>query len=240
MDDELIETDLRSASQALEELRERRTELRRECEGRVVEWRWAREGSDLQRPEPLYHKRYGLPAPRLLEDAPAAPLNEQQYGYDGEGHIVVAREYESTGSFSEELRVARGDTVVGYRWSAAGTPVEVNIARFRDGKIRSYVTVWADGRTDPFHGWLTEHYEYEGDLVVEIHDESDVAFGDVPVQRPSLTRASYDPLGRLLELREHGDRGEKVLYRARDGAVEGQAAAPRRGSPRRDAANARA
>jgi hypothetical protein len=212
---ELIETDLRSARQALEEFGERRTELRRQCEDSVVEWRWAREGSDLQRPQPLYHRRYGLPAPRLLEEAPAVPLNEQQYGYDGNGDIVVVREYESVGSFREELRVRRGDTVVGYRWSETGAPTEVNIARFRDGRISSYVTVWADVPTDPLHGWTTERYEYDGDLVVAIHDESEIAFGDVPVQRPSLIEAAYDPLGRLLELREHGHSGEKVLYRAR-------------------------
>jgi hypothetical protein len=214
--DELIETDLRSAMQALDELRERRTELRRQCEDGVVEWRWAREGSDLQRPQPLYRERYGQPVPRLLKEAPAAPLDEQHYGYDGEGNIVVAREYESAGSFREELRVPRGDTVVGYRWSEAGEPSEVNIARFCDGKIRSYVTVHSGEHTDPFHGWSTERYEYDGDLVVAIHDESAVTFYDVPVARPALIRASYDSLGRLLELGEHNDHGgEKVLYRAR-------------------------
>jgi hypothetical protein len=213
--DDLIETDLSRARQALEDLGDRRTELRREREGAVVQWRWAREGSDLQRPQPLHRERYGQPAPRLLEAAPASPRDEQQYGFDAGGEIVVAREYGGSGSFREELRVRRGETVEGYRWSQSGEPSEVNIARYADGKIRSYVTVRAEGHADSLRGWSTERYVYDGDLVVEIHDESDVWFRDLPLQDgPTLVRASYDPLGRVLELREHGGRGEKVLYRA--------------------------
>ncbi|CAN5218611.1 hypothetical protein BH20ACT16_BH20ACT16_04720 [soil metagenome] len=214
--DALIGTDLRSAGRALEDLVTRRMDLRRECEDAVVEWRWAREGSDLQRPQPLYRQRYGLPAPRPLERAPAPPEDQQQYGVDADGNIVVAREYTGSESFREELRVARGDTVVGYRWSETGDPSEVNIARFSEGRIRSYVTVRAEGRSDSLRGASSERYDYDGDLVSEIYDDSDVAFGDIPLQDgPMRIRASYDPAGRLLELREHGDRGEKVLYRAR-------------------------
>jgi hypothetical protein len=44
--DELIENDQRSGKRALEDLVQRRTELRRTCEEAVVQWRWAREGSD--------------------------------------------------------------------------------------------------------------------------------------------------------------------------------------------------
>ena len=210
--DELIETDLRGANLALLDLTTRRVELRQACERAVVEWRWASEGSDLQRPQPLYRQRYGLPAPRLLGE-PAAPADEQQYGYDADGNIVVAREYLGSDGAREELRVARGDTVVGYRWSETGEPSEVNIARFTGGKIRSYVTVRAEGRTDALRGWSSERYEYDGELVTEILDESQVTFGDIPLQNgPIVIRASYDSLGRLLELREQG---EKVLYRAR-------------------------
>lgn len=72
-----MQTDLRSARRAVEDLVERRTELRQACEGAVVQWRWAREGSDLQRPQPLYRERYGKPAPRLLEEAPEVPRDEQ-------------------------------------------------------------------------------------------------------------------------------------------------------------------
>lgn len=115
--DDLVQTDLRSARRAVDDLLEGRTQLRQACEGAVVEWRWARKNSDLPRPEPLYHERYGLPAPRLLEEAPPTPSEEQQYGYDVAGNIVVAREYVSPGSFREELRVPQGETVVGYRWS---------------------------------------------------------------------------------------------------------------------------
>ena len=213
--DDLIETDLRTARRALEDLGERRTELRQACEGAVVQWRWAREGSDLQRPQPLYRERYGQPSPRLLEEAPASPRDEQQYGFDASGEIVVAREYGGPGSFREELRVRRSETVEGYRWSTSGDPFEVNIARYTDGKIRSYVTLWPKGQGDSLHGRSIQRYVYDGDLVSEIHEDSDVALGDVRLQSgPTLIRASYDPLGRLLELREHGDRGEKVLYRA--------------------------
>ncbi len=214
--DELIERDLRVAHRALEDLVERHAELRQACEDAVVEWRWAREGSDLQRPEPLYRERYGQPAPRLLERAPAVPQDEQQYGYDADGNIVVAREYVGAEGFREELRVHRGETVVGYRRSEAGEPFEINIARFSEGRIRSYVVLWPKGQEDSLHGWSIQRYEYDGDVVSAIHEESDLAFGELPLEGGrTLIRASYDPLGRLLELREDGTRGEKVLYRAR-------------------------
>lgn len=214
--DDMTETDLRSARRALKDLVERHTELRQACQGAVVRWRWAREGSDLQRPQPLYRERYGMPVPRLLEQAPAVPQDEQEYGYDADGSIVVAREYVGAQDFREELRVYRGETVVGYRWSESGEPSEVNIARYADGRIRSYVTVRAEGRTDSLRGSSSERYVYDDDLLSEIHGDSDVMFGDIQLQDgPTLTRASYDALGRLLELREAGDEGEKVLYRAR-------------------------
>lgn len=79
--DELIRADIGSARLALEDMAKRRTELRGQCEAAVVERRWAAQGSELQRPQPLYHKRYGLPAPRLLDDAPRVPRDEQQYGF---------------------------------------------------------------------------------------------------------------------------------------------------------------
>jgi len=215
--DDLIQTDLRSAMRALDDLLERRTELRETSEDAVVEWRWAGKDSDLQRPEPLYRERFGVPAPRLLEKAPATPRDEQQYGYDADGNIVVVREYVSEGGFREELRVPQGDTVVGYRWSETGAPLEVNVARYADGRIGSYVTVWPDAREDSLHGSSIERYDYDGELVSEIDVESVDAIGDeVPQRTRSRIQASYDPLGRLLELREHDDDGgEKVLYRAR-------------------------
>jgi hypothetical protein len=213
--DELIEADLGNATRALEDMVRRRSELRRDCEDAVVEWRWARQASDLQRPEPLYHLRAGLPAPKLLKDAPRLPSDEQQYGFDAGGDIVVTREYMIPGSFREELRVRRDDTVTGYRWSETGEPMEVNIARFDAGKIQSLVTVWPKGRPNAPHGSSIERYEYDGDLLSEIYEESLDAFGDEPPQRrQTRIRALYDPLGRLSELREQGDGGEKVLYRA--------------------------
>jgi len=214
--DASIQSDLGCAALASEDLATRRAELRRECEATVVDWRWAREGSDLQRPEPLYHQRHGLPKPALLAYAPATPQTEQQYGIDADGNIVIAREYVGPGSFREELRVRRGDTVVGYRWSEDGDPLEVNVARFADGRLRSYVTVWPEGRPDSLRGSSIERYAYDGELVSEIHDETLDALADEPPER-SLTRiqASYDPTGRLLELREHAADGERVRFRAR-------------------------
>ena len=166
--DELIEADLQRARRAVEELTTRRTELRRQCEDAVIEWRWAREGSDLQRPEPLHRQRYGQPRPLLLEQEPAVPENEQQHGFDAAGDIVVSREYVGPGSFREELRVRRGDIVIGYRWSEGDEPQEINVARFAEGKIRSYVTVRAEGLRDALEGWSAERYEYDGDLVLQI------------------------------------------------------------------------
>lgn len=214
--DELIENELRIAKRALEDLSERHAELRQGCADAVVEWRWARAGSDLQRPEPLYRERYGQPTPQLLEQPPAVPQDEQQYGYDAGGNIVVAREYVGVEGFREELRVQRGETVVGYRRSETGEPFEVNIARFSEGKIRSYVVLWPKGQGDSLHGWSIQRYVYDGDVVSEIKEDSDLSFGDLPLEGGrTLIRASYDPLGRLLELREASAQGEKVLYRAR-------------------------
>jgi len=213
--DEVIEADLRRARGAVEELATRRTELRRRCEGAVIEWRWAREGSGLQCPVPLYRQRYGQPSPRLLDEEPAVPEDEEQHGFDAAGDIVVTREYVGPGSFREELRVRCGDIVTGYRWAEGGEPLEINVARFAGGKIRSYVTVWAEGLDDALQGWSAESYEYDGDLVSEIQELSDTTFRDERFETATRIRASYDPRGKLLDLREHGDSGEKVLFRAR-------------------------
>lgn len=105
---------------------------------------------------------------------------------------------------------------MGYLWSETGEPLEVNVARFAGGKIRSYVVVWPRGLEDSLHGWSIQRYEYEGDLVTAIHEESDLAFGETSLESGAkVISASYDALGRVLELREHGGSGEKVLYRAR-------------------------
>lgn len=214
--DELMQRDLRDARRALEDALHRRAELRQECESAVVQWRWAPGDAELQRPEPLFRERFGVPVRRLLEQAPAVPRDEQQYGFDADGSIIVVRQYVSPGSFREELRVPRGETVVGHQWSETGAVSEVNIARYAAGRMRSNVTVWPDNGENFLHGSVMERYDYDGDLVTEIHTEMIDAIGDRAPQR-SLTRvqASYDPLGRLLELVEHDDKGEKVLYRAR-------------------------
>lgn len=214
--DDLIENDLRTARRAVETLAGCRAELRRACEDAVVRWRWASEGSDLQRPEPLYRQRFAVLVPRLLDEPPTVPQDEQQFGYDADGNIVVVREYVGPDSFREELRVRRAGTVEGYRWSETGELTEVNVARFAEGMIRSYVAVWPQSGSDSLHGWSTERYEYDGERVSVIHGETVDAIGDEPLQRRrTLIQASYDPLGRLLEVREHDDQGEKVLYRAR-------------------------
>src|SRR5918998_3516484 len=214
--DELIERDLRSATSALGDLVERRLELRRACEDAVVQWRWARAGSDLQRVQPLYRERYDQPPPKLLENAPTVPEDEEEYGFDAAGDIVVARMYLAPERFHEELRIRRDETVVGYRWAAdADEPDEVSIARFAGGRIRSYVAVWPASDKAVLHGWSVERYEYEGDLVTAIHEQSDVTFHGQPERESSVIRASYDALGRVLELRQHGDGGDKVLYRVR-------------------------
>ncbi|MDP8909676.1 MAG: hypothetical protein M3N47_11310 [Chloroflexota bacterium] len=81
---------------------------------------------------------------------------------------------------------------------------------------RSGLVLWPKGQGDSLHGWSIQRYVYDGDLVSEIQEDSDLAFGDLPLEGGrTLIRASYDPLGRLLELREDGAQGEKVLYRAR-------------------------
>ena len=77
---------------------------------------------------------------------PAAPSragtsgarDEQQYGFEADGNIVVVREYVSPGSFREELRVPRGESVMGYRWSETGAALVVNIARYAAGRMRTY------------------------------------------------------------------------------------------------------
>ncbi|CAN5214527.1 hypothetical protein BH20ACT16_BH20ACT16_09060 [soil metagenome] len=144
------------------------------------------------------------------------PEDEEQYGFDVAGDIVVARMYFGPERFHEELRIRRDETVVGYRWAAdAGEPDEVNVARFADGRVRSYVSVWPAADKDLLHGWSVERYEYEGDLVSEIHEESDVTFLGERERESNVIRASYDALGRVLELRQRGEGGEKVLYRAR-------------------------
>jgi len=219
MTHELSHADVVEAHRALDELLERRHELRRACEGAVVQWQWATEASHLHRPEPLFRERYGLRAPRLLDGPPPSPSDEQQYGLDACGDIVVAREYVGPRSFREELRVRRGDTVVGFRWMETGEPAEVNLARFAagTGQLQSYVTVWPQiaPAQDVPHGSMLERYEWDGDRVSTIHTEMLLAFDDVPPEPESMQlRASYDSAGRLVELREHGARREKVLYRA--------------------------
>ncbi|MDP8909677.1 MAG: hypothetical protein M3N47_11315 [Chloroflexota bacterium] len=194
-------------------------ELRRACEAAVVQWQWAAEGSSLHRPQPLYRERHGLGPPKLLDKPPLSARHEQQYGLDANGEITVAREYVGPGAFREELRVRRGDVVVGYRWMETGEPAEVNIAWYTDGRMQSYITIWPQISTAPDmpHGSLIERYEWDGDRLNAIHTETVIAFNGVPpLPESAEIRASYDVAGRLVELGEHSDRGAKVLYRGAD------------------------
>ncbi|MDP2711310.1 MAG: hypothetical protein Q8O56_08825 [Solirubrobacteraceae bacterium] len=216
---ELSEAETQEAHRAVSDLLERREDLRRACERAVVRWQWAAEHSDLHRPQPLYRERNGLRLPRLLDKPPSSPQNEQRYGLDANGEIVVAREYVGPGEYREELRVRRGETVIGFRWMETGEPAEVNIARCVAGRMQSYVTIWPQiaPAADMPHGSLVERYEWDGDRLDAIHTETVIAFADMPALPESAEiRASYDTAGRLVELREHSDRGTKTLYRAPD------------------------
>lgn len=212
---DLCDADLEEAWELLEGSTRLRMKLRRACELAVRTWQWAAEESNLHRPGPLYNERYGLPRPRLLANAPPSPHNEQQYGLDASGEIVVAREYAGPQAFREELRVHRGDTVVGYRWSKKGTPTQVNIARYADGQLRSYVAAYPEGGRWP-RGSVIEHYVWDGDRVKAIFTETVIGLGD-QASLPFLATIwpSFDSSGRVLEVREHSFRGERVLYRAR-------------------------
>jgi hypothetical protein len=218
---DLSEADLREARQMLDAVAGWRRKLRGACELAVVKWQWAAEESNLHRPQPLYNQRYGLPRPRLLANAPPLPHNEQQYGLDANGEIVVAREHVGPDAFREELRIHRGDTVLGYRWSKTGKPTQVNIARYAGRQLQSYVAIWPEagrGRNMPAMpgGSVIERYVWDSDRVDEIFTETVIGLGDLPpLPIPTQIQASYDPSGRVLEVREHSFRGEKVLYRAR-------------------------
>ena len=156
------------------------------------------------------------------------PADEQQYGYDADGNIVVAREHVGSDGAREELRLARGETVVGYRWSETGEPSEVNVARFSGGKIRSYVTVRAESRTDTLRGWSSERYEYGGELVTEI-STSRRSRRRIPPKTADRDRRTRFA-GRAVEMREQGG---KVLFRYAGGR-RGQTERARRRSPSRD------
>lgn len=216
---DLREADLPEAWQMLDAMAGWRMALRGACEVAVVKWQWAARESNLHRP-PLYNERFGLPRPKLLASPPPAPDNEQQYGLNTGGRIVVAREHVGPQAFREELRIHRGDSVLSYRWSKAGTPTQVTIARYADdGRLRSHVAVWPETGTGTQalpRGSAIERYEWDGERVAEIHIETRIGLGDLP-SPPILThvQASYDRCGRVLELREHGHLGERVLYRAR-------------------------
>jgi hypothetical protein len=213
--DDLCDVDLLEAWELLDGSARVRKKLRGACELAVSRWQWAAEESNLHRPEPLYNERYGLPCPKLLADAPPSPHREQLYGLDASGEIVVAREHVGPRAFREELRVHRGDTVVGYRWSRKGAPTQVNIARYADGRLRSYVAAYPESGRLP-RGSVIEHYVWDGDRVKAIFTETVIGLGDRPTL-PILATIwpSFDPSGRVLEIREHSVRGERVIYRAR-------------------------
>lgn len=216
---ELSEAEALDAQRAVAELLEKRVELRRACEGAVVRWQWAAENSDMHRPQPLHRERHGLPLPQLLHTPPSPPRREQQYGLDAAGEIVVAREHVESEGCREELRVRRGDAAIGFRWMETGEPAEVNIARYAAGRMQSYVTIWPQiaAASDMPHGSLIERYEWNGDRLEVIHTEAVIGFADMPaLPDEAQIRASYDATGRLVELREHSDRGAKVLYRGPD------------------------
>jgi hypothetical protein len=213
--DDLCDADLVEAWELLEGAAGVRRRLRGACELAVRRWRWAAEESNLHRPEPLYNERYGLPRAKLLADVPRSPDSEQLYGLDAFGEIVVAREHVGPRAFREELRVHRGDSVVGYRWSRKGTPTQVNIARYVDGRPRSYVAAYPESGGLP-RGSVIEHYVFDGDRVNAIFTETVIGLGDrstLPIL--ATIWPSFDPSGRVLEIREHSVRGERVLYRAR-------------------------
>lgn len=101
--DDSIAGDLERARRAVAGVATRQAEIRQEREAAVVAWRWAREGSDLYCPQPLYRQRFGQPEPQLLAHAPAQPRDEQQYGYDSDARVL----YRARGGGSSPARLLR-------------------------------------------------------------------------------------------------------------------------------------
>jgi hypothetical protein len=141
-----------------------------------------------------------------------------EYGYDAEGHIVVARRHHH-GSRHEDLYFRQGDRVESVRFGihrvdalSSDTYVAPEVLheyRYYDGRVMGYRSYAGP------NGWAHEQYEYDGDLVVGIEYSAQLP------DREERERwvAEYDDLGRLTALREELS-GEIVYERSSEPAAE--------------------
>lgn len=198
---ELVAEARRRASDMTARRRRHRTALRRAALARVVRWQWATEESQLHRLEPLVREREDLRSRKLL-DEPPDDQHVEEYGYDANGRIVIARDAHNPGRrsrYREELISHHERRVDSWTYWSDGEPLWASIfENDEEGRLRHVVQADTDGSLH------TETYIWDGNRVKEVHRANDSRVHRLRTREVEEVRRGRPPRRDLLHMAERG------------------------------------
>jgi hypothetical protein len=163
--------DLSEVQDGFRGLGDRYQALKRDCEARVVSWRWA--SDHVYEPCPLYFMTRGFKPGRLLKQTPKRIDNKYEYGYDEGGTVQVERQYIDFSSdaerrwFYETFYVRRGPAIegMGFDYHPDKKARFFHRGDYDERGRLMFWRSWASG------GASRDAYTWEGERVVRIDSE---------------------------------------------------------------------
>jgi hypothetical protein len=202
---------VRDLEQVFREAEGTYAELKAVSEGRVVRCEWAT--FSIYHPQPFYYERERIGRGRKLAGRPEKiKSGTHQYGFDGEGRIVVVRQYAGGDDLSYEEFFVHGDAVADGTMFLRGSAINVTRQRFDGGRIVSLETSATGGQS-------SEAFEYDDAGRIS------VILGTYEARPPTrqanhyADEMSYDEIGRLARVRrvypvqkEYPGGREQIIY----------------------------
>lgn len=129
--------------------------------GTVERWVWAPAGAQLGRIQRPHRGLDPIVADHaLLDSAPESPRDEDEYGLDGDGQVVVQRSWIGGSGPLRYAYLRDGTDLLIHRWDAAGEPAGIELVR-QDSGGRLLYTVDINASGECF----AERYAWTGETL---------------------------------------------------------------------------
>lgn len=139
----------------------------------VDRWVWAPSGAQLGRIDRPHRGLDPIVADHpLLDSAPEAPWDEDEYGLDGDGQVVAQRSWIGGSGPLRYAYLRSGDDLLIHRWAACGEPAGIELVH-QDGDGRLLYTVDINASGECFaerYAWTGEQLGAVELLVVSCSD----------------------------------------------------------------------
>jgi hypothetical protein len=157
----------------------------------VLDWQWGTwRWLDIL---PLYFERHGFAPGRRLKQEPADRRNRVACGLDGDGRVVVERQFNEFGCYETFYAWTPASVEAAhFDYTPEKTPINLLHAKISNGRI-----VASD--TAASNGYSRDEYRWDGDLVREVRVQHARREGGVlaPLRLWNTVRAFYNDDGML-------------------------------------------